>query len=91
MAYLFPKPVGDQSDGRTSMAFRLTAAILAGAAMLLFFMVGTAGGLAGVGAWIAAVFAAGAAFMLAPVLITMIMIVVAPVLIIAVLMRFLAS
>lgn len=91
MTYLFPKPVGDQSDGRTSMAFRLTAAILAGAATLLFFMVGTEGGLASAGAWIAAVVAAGAAFMLAPVLIAVIMLVVAPVMIIAVLVRFLAS
>ena len=91
MTYPFQKPVRDTSDGRTSMAFRLTAAILAGAAVLLFYMVGTDAGLAGAGVWIAAVVAAGAAFMLAPVLIAVIMIVVPPVLIVVVLVRLAAS
>lgn len=88
MNYPFQPPVQDESDGRTSLAFRFTAAILAGAAVLLFFMVGTDAGLSGPGAWIAALAAAGAAFVLAHVLIATIMIVVAPVLIITVIVRF---
>jgi RsiW-degrading membrane proteinase PrsW (M82 family) len=91
MTYPFQKPVQDASDGRTSLAFRLTGAILAGAAVLMFFMVGTGAGLAGPGAWIAAVAAAGAVFVLAPVLIAIIMVVVPPVLIVVVIVRLAAS
>jgi hypothetical protein len=86
MTYPFQKPVQHASDGRTSLAFRLTGAILAGAVVLMFFMVGT-----GAGAWIAAVSAAGAAFVLAPVLIVIIMVVVPPVLIVVVIVRLAAS
>lgn len=91
MTYPFQHPVQDASDGRTSLAFRLTAAILTGAAVLLIFLVGTDAGLAGAGAWIAAIVAAGAAFVLAPVLIAVIMIVVPPVLIVVVLVRLVIS
>jgi len=91
MTYPFQTPAADQSDGATTLAFRLTAAILAGAAALLFFMVGTDAGLGSASAWIVAAAAAAATFVLAHVLITVIMIVVAPVLIIAVLVRFLAT
>jgi hypothetical protein len=91
MTYPFHTPKPDQSDGSTSPAFRLTAAILAGAAGLLFFMIGTDAGLAGASAWIVAAAVAVGAFILAHVLITAIMIVVPPVLIIAVLVRFLAT
>jgi RsiW-degrading membrane proteinase PrsW (M82 family) len=91
MNYPFQAPDQDESHGRTSLAFRLTAAILASAAVLLFCMVGTDAGLGSAYAWIAAAAAAGAAFVLAHVLIAVIMIVVPPVLIIAVLIRFFAS
>ena len=91
MTYPFHTPKPDQSDGSTSSAFRLSAAILAGTAVLLFFMIGTDAGLDGASAWIVAATVAAAAFLLAHVLITVIMIVVAPLLIIAVLVRFLAT
>jgi hypothetical protein len=88
MSYPFHTPASDRSNGSTSLAFRLSAAILASAAVLLFCMVGTDAGLASATAWIAAAAVAVAAFMLAHVLIATIMIVVPPVLIIAVLVRY---
>lgn len=91
MNYFSRKLHDDHADGRTSMAFRLSAAILAGAAVLLFFIVGTDMGAGAAVAWTAAAGIAGAAFMLADVLIVVIMIVVPPVLVIAVLVRFLMS
>lgn len=91
MSYPFQTPGEDESDGRTSVAFRCAAAILSAAAVLLFFIVGTDAGLGGAIAWIIALVAAGVAFRLAPVLIGIIMIVVAPALIIAVVVRFLVG
>ncbi|WP_332877383.1 hypothetical protein [Massilia sp. S19_KUP03_FR1] len=91
MTYPFHTRAREQTDGSTSAAFRLTAAILASAAVLLFFMVGTDAGLGSASAWIVAAAIGVAAFVLAHVLITVIMIVVAPALIIAVLVRFLAT
>jgi len=89
MSYPFQKPALDQSDGSIGMAFRVTAAVLAGAAVLLFFMLATAAGLGGVTAWLAAAATAGIVFVFAEVLVGVIMIVVAPVLIVAVLVRWL--
>lgn len=91
MTSLFHTPKPNQSDGSTSRAFRLTAAILGGAAVLLFFMIGTDAGLDGASARIVAAAVAVATFILAHVLITAIMIVLPPVLLIAVLVRFLAA
>jgi hypothetical protein len=91
MSYIFQTPSEDASDGRTSTAFRIAASILVAAAVLLTFTLGTDAGLHSAWAWVAAVAGAVAAFFLAHVLIVTIMIVVPPVLIIAVLIRFLAT
>jgi len=91
MSYPFQKPAQDASDGSIGTAFRILAAILAGAAVLLFFMMGTDAGLGSATAWLVAAATAGAVFVLAEVLVAVIMIVVPPVLIIAVLVRFLAE
>lgn len=91
MSYLFHTPGQERSDGSTSMAFRVTAAILAAAAVMLFFVTATSLGIDSPVPWIAAVATAGVAFMLAQALIVVIMIVVPPVLLVAVLVRFLVS
>lgn len=88
MSYPFQTPGDEDSHGRTSQAFRLTAAILAAAAVLLFCMVGTEAGLASFIPWVSALVAAGLAFRFAPVLIAVIMVVAAPALVIAVLVRW---
>ena len=88
MSYPFQKPVQDESDGSIGMAFRITASILAACAVLLFFMVGTDIGLDTATPWLVAFGTAGAVFLLAQSLVAAIMIALAPVLIIAVLVRF---
>jgi hypothetical protein len=88
MPYPFQQPVQDESDGSIGMAFRVTASILAACAILLFFLLGTDIGLASATAWLVAVVTAGAVFLLAQSLVATIMIALAPVLIIAVLVRF---
>ena len=87
MTYPFQKPAQDQSDGSIGTSFRVSAAILAGAAVLLVFMLATDAGLAGAMPWLVAAATAGAVFMLAEVLVAVIMVAVAPVLIITVLVR----
>jgi hypothetical protein len=80
----------DRPAGATP-AFRTTAALLSGVAVLLFFLVGSDAGLGDASAWVAAVVAAGVALMLADVLIALIMVALPPVLILAVLVRFLTA
>ena len=86
MSYLSNHP-RERAPGPT-MAFRVSAALLAGAAVLLFCLAWSEAGLAGAAPWLAALLAAGAAYLLAEALIATIMIVVPPVLAIAVLVRF---
>ena len=91
MSYPFQKPVQDESDGSIGMAFRVTASFLAACAVLLFFLLGTDIGLERVTAWLVAIGTAGAVFLLAQSLVAAIMIALAPVLIVAVLVRFVFS
>jgi hypothetical protein len=79
----------ERAPGPT-MAFRVSAALLAGAAILLFCLAWSEAGLASAAPWLAALLAAFAAFMLAEAIIATIMIVIPPVLAIAVLVQFLA-
>jgi hypothetical protein len=88
MPYPFQKPSQDVSDGSIGMAFRVTAALLAGVAVLLFCLLATDAGLTGATAWLLAAASAGAVFLLAQSLVAAIMVALAPVLIIAVLVRF---
>jgi hypothetical protein len=88
MPYPFQKPSQDVSDGSIGMAFRVTAALLAGVGVLLFCLLATDAGLTGATAWLLAAASAGAVFLLAQSLVAAIMVALAPVLIIAVLVRF---
>jgi RsiW-degrading membrane proteinase PrsW (M82 family) len=88
MPYPFQKPSQDVSDGSIGMAFRVTAAFLAGVAVLLFCLIETDAGLGGATAWLLAAASAGAVFLLAQSLVAAIMVALAPVLIIAVVVRF---
>ena len=88
MTYPFQQPGQDESDGSIGMAFRITASILAGIAVLLFCLLETDAGLGGMTAWLIAAATAGAVFLLAQSLVAALMIALAPVLIIAVVVRF---
>jgi hypothetical protein len=78
-------------SGAISQSFRVAAAVLAAIAVLLAFLLTGQDVTASPVAWVMAAAAAGAVYLLAEWLLAMIMVALAPVLIVAVVVRYLAS